>query len=175
MAKKASEEAREALVTRLAELIEHVPVQVRSRSDLEWSHLDLTMRQARTLFFLSEGPKRVTDISAHVDRGMAAVSGMIDRLVKKGLARRLEDPKDKRVVTCELTELGAEVADRFWRIGSLKIEAIAELLSTDELRKVVTAMQILSNAIETRAHAEPGAGAKRPTTPDAEQAFPAAQ
>ncbi len=50
MAKKAPEEAREALVTRLAEFIEHVPVQVRSRGDLEWSHLDLTMRQARTLF-----------------------------------------------------------------------------------------------------------------------------
>ena len=88
MAKTAAEEARELLVERLTKLVDRVPVPVRARADHEWSDLDLTMRQVRTLSLLSEKPRRITDISASLDIGMGSVSGMIDRLVKKGLVRR---------------------------------------------------------------------------------------
>lgn len=143
----AAEEAKELLVERLAKFVDRVPVPVHSRTNHEWPDLDLTMRQVRTLSLLSEGPRRITDISASLDRGMGSVSSMIDRLVKKGLVRRVEDPTDRRVVTCEITAHGTDLVNRFWRIRSLKIESIATLLSVNELSKVADAMEILSNAV----------------------------
>ena len=143
------------LVERLVELMERMSVRMRSRSPVEWSGLVLTMAQARTLYFLGSGPKRMTEISGYLGRGMPAATSMIDRLVKKGRVERTEDPSDRRVVTCQLTPIGREVVEKFLRIGRMRERAIAEVLTLEELEAVVPAMVILSEALERVDEAAP--------------------
>ena len=75
----------------------------------------------------------------------------MDRLVDKGLVQRAPDPNDRRVVTIGLTSRGADAMEQFWRIGRMKIEALAEPLNPRELETVVTAMELLVRASKTNA------------------------
>ena len=43
---------------------------MRSLSPVRWSAVELTMRQARTLVFLSYGQKRMSELSENVGSGM---------------------------------------------------------------------------------------------------------
>ena len=140
-------ENREQLTEQLVGLIERMSAQMRSRSPVEWSELELTMPQARTLFLLSQGPQRMGRIASDLGCGMSSATSMIDRLVGKGLVRRAEDPSDRRVVACRLTAEGDEVVERFMRIGRMRMEAIAEAMTVEEIKVVVRAMEIMSEAV----------------------------
>jgi DNA-binding MarR family transcriptional regulator len=142
-----TEYTRSELVERLVESMGLMSVQMRSRPPAEWSDLELTMPQARTLFLLSQGPKRMTQISEFLGRGMPAATSMIDRLVKKVLVERVEEASDRRVVACRLTAQGQGVVERFWRMGRKRREAIAAALTFEELEVVVPAIEVLSDAI----------------------------
>ena len=147
-----SENSREALVKQFVELMDRMRVGMRSRSPVAWIEPELTMPQARTLFFLSQGPTRMGDISAYLDRGMPSATSMVDRLLKKGLVERIEDPQDRRVVVCRLTALGEEAVEKFAQIGHIRTEALADALTVDELEAVVPAIEILSAAISREAN-----------------------
>jgi DNA-binding MarR family transcriptional regulator len=144
------ETSRTELVERFVELMGRMSGHMRSRTPVEWSELELTMPQARTLFFLSNGPARMGDLSAYLGSGMPSATSMIDRLVKKGLVERIKDASDRRVVACRLTEAGTEVVERFWRIGRMRREEMAGSLTLEELEVVVPAIEVLVNAIGRR-------------------------
>ena len=149
-----TDSGRTDLDDRFVALMESVWRQTRSRTPSEWSGLDLTMAQAKTLFLLGRGQRRMSEISAHLGRGMPSASGMVDRLVKKGLVERVEDASDRRVVTCMLTPAGRDAVERFWRIGRQRMESIAAGLTREELEVVVPAMEVLSKAMARDAEAD---------------------
>ena len=77
--------------------------------------------------------------------------------MRKGRVERIEDASDRRVVACELTPAGREDVDRFLRIGHMRIEAIANALTLEELEAVVPVMEILSDAIDRQDEADSSA------------------
>ena len=141
------EQQRTTLADRLVEAMQRMSVQMRSRPPLEWSDLELTMPQTRTLSHLSDGPRRMREIAAFLGVGMPSATSMIDRLVKKGLVERLEDSADRRVVACRLTDRGVDAVERFWRISRIRAESIADTLTVDELESVVPALELLAGAL----------------------------
>ena len=155
------ETTRKALEEKLVETMERMSAhrRSRSRSSAELSDLDLTMQQVRTLHLLAQEPRRMGDLAGYLDRGMSSVTSMIDRLVRKEFVERVEDPSDRRVVTCRLTDTGHDVVERFWRAGRVRAEEMAAALTVEELRTVVPAMEIMLNAISRRdiATTEPSA------------------
>ena len=150
------EASRAKLVERFVELMERISAQRRARPPQEWTELEFTLPQLKTLFFLSQEPKRMRALATYLGRGMSAATSMIDRLVKKGLVARLEDLSDRRVVACRLTPLGEEVVERSWRRGRDRNEAIARVLTLDELQMVVPAMEVLSAAVGRQNDAREG-------------------
>ena len=50
-------------------------------------------------------------------------------------------------MTCSLTSVGAETVERFMRIGRMRIENIANVLTDEELETVIKAMRIMSDAV----------------------------
>ena len=95
----------------------------------------------------------MSQLSSYLGSGMPSATSMIDRLVKKGLVERVEDASDRRVVSCRLTSAGHEVVEQFLRMGRTRNEALAGLLTLEELRTVVPALEILSNAAARRSRA----------------------
>ena len=144
------ETSRTELVERFIEIMGRMSGHMRSRAPLEWSELELTMPQARTLFFLSSGPARMGDLSAYLGSGMPSATSMIDRLVKKGLVERIQHASDRRVVACRLTSEGKEAVEAFWRIRRMRREEMAGSLTLEELEAVVPALEVLVNAIGRR-------------------------
>ena len=154
--------SRERLAARLVALMQVLSSHVRLAPPEEWSDIELTMTQWRTLALLYQGPSRMSEIAAYLGSSMSSATSMVDRLVNKQLVERLQDPADRRVVSCRLTPLGQERMDRFWTMGRKKIEQVSSILSREELKSVVHGMEVLLTAMDRQV---PGASEERQASP----------
>jgi MarR family 2-MHQ and catechol resistance regulon transcriptional repressor len=64
----------------------------------------------------AKGPLPVNDVGRRVLLTSGSITTAVDRAEKRGLVRRLPDPRDKRVVRVELTDKGRATIE-----GALKI------------------------------------------------------
>jgi len=152
------EPTRTELIETMASLWARTRKAMRPPHTQKWTDTELTMRQARALMLLSHAPKRMSDIAARMGKGTSAASTLIDRLVNKGLVQRVEDVSDRRVVTCRLTADGDEAVERFLRLGCMRTERIASVMSEDELKTVVHALEIMADAADRASEEEPEQG-----------------
>jgi DNA-binding MarR family transcriptional regulator len=73
-----------------------------------------------------------TALGRAVSMDGATVKGTVDRLVKRGLAKRLRDPADGRKILVDLTEAGRQVTTRnFGRAIAISRETIAPLTESE--------------------------------------------
>ncbi|WP_238011056.1 MarR family transcriptional regulator [Dactylosporangium sp. AC04546] len=73
--------------------------------------LDLTPSDLNALANLADGtPRTVSRLGADVGTRPATLTGILDRLERRGLITRAMHPGDRRSVRIELTEAGAETA-----------------------------------------------------------------
>ncbi len=160
-------QSREELVEKLVERMTAIQRHLRARRASAWLEQDLTMHQAKTLFFLADGPRRMSAIARRFGVETPSATTMIDRLVAKGLVERGHDPSDRRAVVCSLTTAGRETVERFWSLRSARFEELAAELSAEELADVVSAMETMVAAID-RLHSRDGTG-RREQTGEAER------
>jgi DNA-binding MarR family transcriptional regulator len=113
------------------------------RSDpLFSSHL--TLSQLKILMLLSRGGAMSgSELAESIGVGLAALSGMIDRLVANDLVARQEDPHDRRVRRISLSKAGAELIGSIITAGAEKQSRLLSRLSAEELVVVADAMQVL--------------------------------
>ena len=140
-------QSREDSVEKLVEYMTRIQRHLRARRASAWLEEDLTMQQAKTLFFLSDGPHRMSGIAKRFGVETPSATTMIDRLVTKGLVERGRDPSDRRAVICSLTSAGRETVERFWSLRSARFEELADELDEQELSEAVAAMEIMVDAI----------------------------
>jgi DNA-binding MarR family transcriptional regulator len=113
------------------------------RSDpLFSSHL--TLSQLKILFLLSRhGNVSGGELARQLGVGLAALSGMIDRLVVQDLVVRTEDLRDRRVRRIGLTRTGAKLIGSIITAGAEKQRRLLSRLSAEELRVVNQAMELM--------------------------------
>lgn len=119
---------------------------------------DLTMQQLRVVGLVARSPG-ITPNELGQALGVSAptTTGLVDRLVEKGLIVRGEHESDRRVRPLHVTAAGGEViADLETRMQRV-IERLVPLLSTAELRTLLAGYEVLLAAID-RAIARPGTG-----------------
>ena len=154
---------RQALLDRFERAAERMATQSRVAAMKDWSEIDLTMSQLRALGFLGDAPKRMGDIAAFLGCSVSSATSLIERLAAKGLVERVHDPLDRRVVMCHVTAGGRVELDRIWRAQRLHREMLADILTLDELEKVIESIELLANAIERRAASQREAGEEVPS------------
>ena len=158
--------AKRELVVRIAELSESLAAKSQPEPEDFAMETDLTLPQIRILYFLSRGPKRITEVSQAHGRALPNTSNMIERLVKKGLVQRVPDPNDRRVALARLTNEGQQAAEAMARSNFVIVENLAMALSIAELEVVVRALEILNwgadhlEATNDDAVAVPGVGTR---------------
>lgn len=93
------------------------------------------------------GTATPSDLATRCNVNRSAITAMIDRLVAKGLVKRLRDENDRRVVLLESTDKGdavfAEVKDNVHRF----IQSIIEQLSTHEVESFIQTYEKIANII----------------------------
>ena len=112
-----------------------------------WYRQDLTIAQAKTLALLErQGPSRMGIIAGHLETGLSAATTLVDRLVEKDLVQRVSDPSDRRVVICELTDIGRSAMEEFLSVARERVLLVADMLDRDQLEAVVEGLELLQQA-----------------------------
>lgn len=72
----------------------------------------LSVKQVLALFYLAEDDITTTSLAKRVGVTSAAATGMIDRMVDRGLVVRQRNRSDRRVITVQITDRGQGVVER---------------------------------------------------------------
>jgi DNA-binding MarR family transcriptional regulator len=77
--------------------------------ELALTTVDLTLPQYRVLGILDRGPEASSVLAEKLAVSRPSVTGVVDGLVARGLARRDHDPADRRRIGIELTDDGRQL------------------------------------------------------------------
>jgi DNA-binding MarR family transcriptional regulator len=115
----------------------------------EWLRLDLTMPQLKVVLLLfTGGPERMSVIASDLGVSLATATGVVDRLVQRGLVAREGDPEDRRVVLCRLSERGEELMGGLWKVSREQIRELMRVLAPQQLELIAEALKALVQAGE---------------------------
>jgi DNA-binding MarR family transcriptional regulator len=155
------ETEKQAQLERLSQIADRMATKMHGPALDEWSELELTMPQLRAIGYLGQGSRRMSDLAAYLGISVSSATSLIERLEGKGLVARVHDPVDRRVVMCHLTAPGEVELARFWRVRRSHLEALAEILTSDELTRVIEVMELMVAAFERHSRNQEGAGTGR--------------
>lgn len=106
---------------------------------------DLTPVQARLLCQLLDGPRGMAELARCFGVEKAALTGLMDRAERRGLARRSPVPGDRRALQVTLTEGGYQAAAAFHaEIGAELGRLIAPLAAHDREHFRSTVAEIIA-------------------------------
>ena len=133
---------KELLIERVLETSEKAFLKMTPLMSQEWLNLSLTMSQLRVLSILSNNESvRMSVIASDLGVSLPAVTGVVDNLVEQGMVVRLDQPGDRRVVLCALSEKGQKLMSRMWRVYQ---DQHREMLNELDIYQ----LQLLNAAIE---------------------------
>jgi DNA-binding MarR family transcriptional regulator len=95
-------------------------------------HHDLTPVQAKLLCLLLGGPRGMADLAQALRVEKAALTGLMDRVERRGLAQRCAKPGDRRSLQVILTDLGRGTARAFQLEATAELARLTDTLSADD-------------------------------------------
>jgi len=116
--------------------------------ELSRSEASLSLRQLRVLQRLDDGEQIAAAIARESSVGPAAMQGVLDGLVDRGLILRQRSTEDRRKQLLELTPNGAAALVTGNRLLAQTLNAMLEGVSGDDLRRIEAAMLLLQPAID---------------------------
>ena len=106
---------------------------------------DLTPPQAQLLCVLSDAPRGMAELAQTLRLEKSSVTGLVDRAERRGLVCRVASTTDRRVVTVELTEDGAALADTFHEAASKRLnETVASLPERERIQLAAIASDVVA-------------------------------
>ena len=105
----------------------------------------ITPVQAGILFLLRKGAHTMTELSRTLSIDNSAITGLVDRLEKAGLAKRTPAPHDRRTYLIRITEKGSAEIDRAY----VTIKRVNdEIKAGFSEKEVETFKKVLNNLLE---------------------------
>jgi DNA-binding MarR family transcriptional regulator len=115
----------------------------------EWLSLDLSTPQLKVvLLLLVNGPCRMSVIASALGVSLATGTGVVDRLVERGIVVREGDPEDRRVVLCRLSSKGEKMLLGLVQLARNHAEMMFRSLSLEKLMAVRAGLEALLEAGE---------------------------
>jgi DNA-binding MarR family transcriptional regulator len=144
-------QGRQALVQDILTLAAGIYGMLKPNIPVDWLSSDLTVAQLRVLLVLHDsGPSRMSFIASVLSIALSTATGIMDHLVKKGLARREADLQDRRLVICKLSSEGQNLINGLWTSGQVQMEKLLEGLTSEQLEKTADVARILYENIAAR-------------------------
>lgn len=112
--------------------------------------LDLSGAQLDVLANLSRHPQGMnqTELGGKLLSTKANVTGLIERLVSRGLVQRQPDPNDARSKTVSLTAEGEELAARAGALHARFVDEMLAGLSSEDLTRLQNIMTRVESALD---------------------------
>lgn len=128
-----------AALVRMSHLVQHV------FADVSREH-EVTPQQAQLLCVLTSGDGAgvgMTDLSRLLHLEKPSLTGLVDRVERRGLVRRVRDDADRRACRAELTPEGEDLAVRVHGEIVARLEALAADLPGDDRLRVADTLTTL--------------------------------
>ena len=114
-----------------------------------WMHLNLSIGQLKSLFFISNrGTTSLSKLAAALEVTPTNTTGIVDRLLKTGLITRTESPDDRRVLLLRTTSSGDELIAELRQKRKERMTELFNHLSDEQAAIVAEALKIMVKAIE---------------------------
>lgn len=110
---------------------------------------DLSMRQLTALRFIGEPDTTLGDVAHNLNVTPAVVTGLIDRLERRGYVRRVGSQFDRRRVHIELTSEGEDVRDHAEARLSAELQRRLSELPDADVRRLIDGLDVLNRLIES--------------------------
>lgn len=106
--------------------------------------LDLTMPQLKVvlLLFLG-GSSRMSVVASSLGVSLATATGIVDRLVERGIVLREAQPGDRRVVLCHLSEKGEKLIGEMWQSARQRAKELLEAIDASKLMLITDTLEAL--------------------------------
>ncbi len=139
-------------------------VAMRRRASMGWlRHCEMSLAQVHILTTLSvQGPMTVGALAEELAISAPSATGLVDRLVDRGLVERERASDDRRTVRVSLTESGGETALQIHGVRPSEFHDVLHELSDEELAQMVHLIARLGEAVAAVA-------ARHPAQPPARQ------
>lgn len=109
----------------------------------------LTIQQLRVLMLLDlDNGAAQHDIAEKLGIGLATVTGLVDRLERRGLVIRVPDASDRRVRRAVLSPAGRELVDRIVLVGQELRERLLAAIDIDALRGLERGLRALCDVLD---------------------------
>lgn len=119
-------------------------VQTRVQEDAE---SDLSLRQLTTLQYIDSPDTTLGDVARNLMVTPAVVTGLIDRLERRGYVRRVGSLFDRRRVHLELTTAGEDARDHAENKLASEIERYINEFSDEEVERLNEGLCLLSTVL----------------------------
>jgi DNA-binding MarR family transcriptional regulator len=105
---------------------------------------DLTVAQLRVLLLLQARRSiRMSGVAEHLGIALSTATGIVDKLVSKGLALREADTEDRRVVIITLSSEGEKIMGGLWDVGRSQVTRLLEGLTIEQLAQTANTIETL--------------------------------
>jgi len=108
---------------------------------------DLSMRQLSALQFIDGTETTLGDVARNLNVTPAVVTGLIDRLERRGYVRRVASVFDRRRVYIELTTAGEDVRDHAEDQLAKRLEEMLAKLSDDEVAALEEGLRVMEKVM----------------------------
>ena len=133
----------------IIELMNNLVLSAKAHEPHPWLHLELTREQLRVMFLLSfKGRSSPGEVAESFGVPKANVTGIIGRLVDKGIVSRQENPGDRRSYILSLTEEGKSQVERLREIGAARIKKVLERMPDNTLISLQMGLEALIKALK---------------------------
>lgn len=119
------------------------------RSNPNRTDYDLTKPQMFALIqIVRKKGCTMTELAKLTGYAMSACTGIVDRMIKKKLIRRVTAENDRRIVKVTATDKGVQIADSFYRKVIKNTVAVLEKLDERERGSLVLLFEKIANGFE---------------------------
>ena len=116
-----------------------------------WMRLNLSIGQLKSLFFISNrGATSLSKLAAALGVTPTNTTGIVERLLKRGLITRTDSPDDRRVLLLRTTPVGDELITQLRQKRKERMTELFNRLTDEETIHVRDALKIMMRAIEAQ-------------------------
>jgi DNA-binding MarR family transcriptional regulator len=136
-------------VHELAEFIEVLSERFKADESLFADRLEVSQRELALLRALAaEGPMITRELAGRFGVPLSTMTGLIDRMEKKGLIRRLPHRRDRRAIELEATPAGALALREHFRSMEAMARGMLEALTDRDQQALIAVLRRVRSAIE---------------------------
>ncbi len=149
-------------ITRILDLTDRFFRIAYSRVPTGWLAADITMTQFKVLLTIFiDGPQSCGSLASALDLSLPTMTGILNRLNRRGYLNRERDRKDGRRVISGLSGKGQEMIERLWVSGREQLAHVLQGVPAEDLQALERALEIFTRAVESAAPPPPAEGASR--------------